>query len=236
MLHFQILTLFPEIFSSFLSQSLLKKAVDQERIKVDLINFRKHGIGKHLKVDDYPYGGGAGMLLRPEPIVETLQECDSNFPNGTHKILISPQGKPFNQKKAVELSQSKKPLVFICGRYEGFDERIHQFIDEEICLGDFILLGGEVAAMTIIEATSRLIPEVIGNAESLEHETFSHGLLEYAQYTRPSEFMGHQVPDILLSGNHPKIEEWRQESALQKTKDKRPELFVEYQNRHTSGK
>lgn len=223
---FQILSVYPEIFSSFLSQGLIAKAIEENRLEVDLVNFRKHGLGKHLKVDASPYGGGAGMVLRPEPIIATLEECEQAVaPKGLHKVLLSPQGEPFSQKKAQSLSQLEKPIALICGRFEGFDERIRHFVDDEISLGDFVMMGGEIAAMAVVEAVSRLVPGVIGNEESLSQESFSQNLLEYSQYTRPVEFRGMRVPEVLTSGNHQEIEKWRAGNALLKTKKKRKDLI-----------
>ena len=180
-------------------------------------------------MDDAPYGGGAGMVLRPEPVIKALEECERMTPSGKmNKILISPQGFRFTQNKAEKLSRSNLPIALICGRFEGFDERIRSYIDEEISIGDYILLGGEIAAMVIIEAVSRLVPGVVGNHESLNSESFSGGLLEYAQYTKPMAFRGQKVPEILLSGNHRKIAEWRKESALAKTKIRRFDLLTQY--------
>jgi tRNA (guanine37-N1)-methyltransferase len=226
---FQVLTVYPDIFSSFLSEGLICRAIENERLKVDLYNFRQNGIGKHAKVDASPYGGGAGMVLRPEPIFETLEQCkkESDF-ESNHKILISPQGRVFDQKKAVELSQCRKPIVLICGRFEGFDERIRSFVDEELSLGDFVLMGGEVAAMAIVESVSRLIPGVIGNEDSLTCESFSDHLLEYSQYTKPLTYQGLRVPEVLTSGNHKKIEDWRNDDAIKKTKERRPDLFCRF--------
>ena len=226
MVRFQILSVYPEIFSSFLSQGLINRALEEKHLRVELINFRKHGLGKHLKVDASPYGGGAGMVLRPEPIVKTLEECEEQAkPERLHKILVSPQGKPFGQSRAIELSQMTVPLALVCGRFEGFDERIRHFVDEEISLGDFIMMGGEVTAMAIIEAVARLIPGVIGNEESLKQESFSQDLLEYSQYTRPVDFRGMGVPDVLTSGNHLAIANWRQQDSLEKTQKKRQDLL-----------
>mgnify|MGYP000014598619 CR=1 FL=1 len=228
MLSFEVLTLFPEIFSSFLEESLIKRAIEQQHLHVSLINFRKHGRGKHLQVDDTPYGGGPGMVLRIEPIAQTLaeqKEFHRNEGRETHTILVTPQGQPFTQEKAKQLSRKEAVLTLICGRYEGFDERIRSLVDEEISGGDFICLGGEVIAMTMIEAISRIVPNMLGNPESAEQESFSHSLLEYPQYTRPASFEGMDVPEELMSGNHKKIAEWREEQALLRTKIRRPDLF-----------
>ena len=228
MLHFEVLTLFPEIFSSFLEESLIKRAIGQRHLQVDLVNYRKHGHGKHLQVDDTPYGGGPGMLLRVEPIAETLVE-QKYFHHAagleTHTVLLTPQGQPFTQAKAKQLSRCKAVLTLICGRYEGFDERIRSLVDEEISGGDFICLGGEVIAMTMIETISRLVPNILGNQESAKKESFSQSLLEYPQYTRPASYQGMDVPEELISGNHKKIAEWREEQALLRTKKRRPDLL-----------
>ncbi|MFL2738240.1 MAG: tRNA (guanosine(37)-N1)-methyltransferase TrmD [Proteobacteria bacterium] len=228
MLHIDVLTLFPKIFSSFLEESLIKKSIEQQYLKVDLVNYRRHGRGKHLQVDDTPYGGGPGMLLRIEPIAETLEEQKKkNHAAGleTHTVLLTPQGQPFTQAKAKQLSRCKAVLTLICGRYEGFDERIRSLVDEEISGGDFICLGGEVIAMTMIETISRLVPNILGNQESTERESFTQSLLEYPQYTRPASYEGMDVPKELLSGNHKVITEWREEQALVRTKKRRPDLL-----------
>jgi len=229
LMRFLVLTLYPEIFSSFLSAGLLEKAISEKRIEVEAINYRKHGIGRHAHVDAPPYGGGAGMLLRPEPIVRTLEDLEIKYrPNGLHKILISPRGTPFNQSRAKELSNQSESLVLICGRFEGFDQRIRQFVDEEISIGDFVLMGGEVAAMAIIESISRLIPGVIGNESSLTNESFGNHLLEHAQYTRPYEFKGLKVPDLLLSGDHHKIRQWQKADAIERTLKYRKDLYQKF--------
>ncbi len=220
--------MFPKIFSSFLEESLIKKSIEQQYLKVDLVNYRRHGRGKHLQVDDTPYGGGPGMLLRIEPIAETLEEQKENHHAAgleTHTVLLTPQGQPFTQAKAKQLSRCKAVLTLICGRYEGFDERIRSLVDEEISGGDFICLGGEVIAMTMIETISRLVPNILGNQESTERESFSQSLLEYPQYTRPASYEGMDVPKELLSGNHKVITEWREEQALVRTKKRRPDLL-----------
>ena len=228
MLRFEVLTLFPEIFSSFLEESLIKRALDKRLLSISLANFRKHGLGKHLQVDDSPYGGGPGMILRIEPLVLMLEEKkDFHQSRGreTHTILVSPQGQPFTQKKAKELSQRNSVLTLVCGRYEGFDERIRSIVDEEISGGDFVCMGGEVISMAIIESVSRLWPGFLGNQESPENESFSQSLLEYPQYTRPASYAGMDVPKELLSGNHEKIAAWRQKQAFSRTKKRRPDLI-----------
>ena len=228
MLRFEILTLFPEIFSSFLEESLIKRALEKRLLSISLANFRKHGLGKHYQVDDSPYGGGPGMILRIEPLVLMLEEKkDFHKSQGreTHTILVSPQGQQFTQKKAKELSQKNSVLTLVCGRYEGFDERVRSIVDEEISGGDFVCMGGEVISMAIIESVSRLRPGFLGNQESSENESFSQSMLEYPQYTRPASYAGMDVPKELLSGNHEKIAEWRQRQALSRTKKRRPDLI-----------
>lgn len=228
MLRFEILTLFPGMFQSFLGESLIQKAIEKKHLDVELVDFRQHGIGKHKQVDDAPYGGGPGMVLRVEPVAKTLKERKKHQQSiglESHTILLSPQGRPFYQAKAKELSELDKTLTLVCGRYEGFDERIRQLVDEEISAGDFICLGGEVIAMMMIEAISRLSPNVIGNQQSSEQESFSESLLEYPQFTRPVEFEGMEVPTILLSGNHNKIEEWRNQQSQKRTLERRPDLL-----------
>ncbi len=231
--HFQVLTVYPDVFSSFLSQGLLGRAIEDGKLEVDLYNFREFGVGKHAKVDDTPYGGGAGMVLRPEPIVETLEQCrKTSGKDRILKVLLSPQGETFNQNKAIEFSQQRNPIALICGRFEGFDERIRSFVDEEISMGDFVLMGGEVAAMGVIESVARLVPGVIGNKESLEQESFGSDLLEYSQYTKPLVYQGMKVPEVLTSGNHRVIEEWRHNDALRKTKTRRPDLYRKFVKSH----
>ena len=229
MLRFEVLTLFPEIFSSFLDESLIKRAIEKGLLSVSLVNFRKHGLGNHLQVDDSPYGGGPGMILRIEPVDLTLEE-QKNFHQSqgreTHTILVSPQGQPLTQKKAKELSHNNSVLTLVCGRYEGFDERIRtNLITDEISIGDFILSGGEIAASVIVDSVSRLIPGVLGDFQSAKNDSFFSNLLQYPQFTRPADFRGHKVPDILLSGNHAQIEKWRKEQSIIRTRKNRPDLL-----------
>ncbi|MDA0854764.1 MAG: tRNA (guanosine(37)-N1)-methyltransferase TrmD [bacterium] len=230
-LTFDIITLFPDLFSSFLNESLIGKGIFKGELEIKLTDLREFGIGKHRQVDDEPYGGGPGMLLRPEPVFRALEDRKSFYESQDRKVrsvLLTPQGNPFQQKKAEELSACDECLLFICGRYEGFDERIRDYVDEEISGGDFICLGGEVIAMVLIEAISRLRGNILGNQESAEQETFSHnGILEYPQYTRPLEFRGQRVPEVLLSGHHARILEWRSQQARQRTLQRRPDLLTE---------
>ncbi len=232
MLRIEVLTLFPEVFTSFMETSLIKKGIKCKELSINLVNFRKYGIGKHQKVDDGPYGGGPGMLLRVEPIALTLSEIkerNNEAGRDIHNILITPQGEKFNQKKAESLSNRKEVLSLICGRYQGFDERIRSLVDEEISGGDYICLGGEVIAMTIIEAVSRLRPNFIGNCKSSENESFTDSFLEFPQYTRPKTYNGMSVPKELLTGNHKIIDEWRRKNSYIKTEKLRPDLLKKIQ-------
>ena len=223
-MHIDILTLFPEMFDSPLNSSLLKKAQDKGVFTFKAHQLRDWAIDKHGTVDSPPFGGGAGMVLRVEPFDKALKELDPN--HTAHRILMTPQGVPFKQAKARELSQKNKHLIVLCGHYEGYDERIREhLIDEEISLGDFVLTGGEIPAMAVIEATVRLLPGVVGREESLADESHSEGLLEYPHYTRPEVYNDWTVPDVLLSGHHANIEAWRREQALERTKTRRPDLL-----------
>ncbi|MDH4225867.1 MAG: tRNA (guanosine(37)-N1)-methyltransferase TrmD [Deltaproteobacteria bacterium] len=225
----EVLTLFPGLFGPFLAEGLMGRARENGLVETGLTHLREFGMGRHRVVDDIPYGGGAGMVLKPEPVFGAARRIAQGLNEQglkPHYILVTPQGVPFNQAKARQLAGRQEALVFICGRYEGFDERIRQGLaDEEISGGDFICLGGEVIAMAIMEAVIRLIPGVLGNPESTLHESFSAGGLEYPQYTRPPEFEGMGVPQVLLSGNHQAIARWREAQTLERTRLKRPELL-----------
>lgn len=222
---FIILTLFPEAFESYLSISLLKRALKKKLIKVKIVDIRKYAKDRHKTVDGRPYGGGAGMVLRADVMAKALKAASSrNTKHVSRIILLTPQGKPFNQKLAQKLS-TYKILILICGRYEGFDERIRKIADLEISLGDFVLTGGEIPAMAVVDAVARMVPGVVGKQKSVEQESFSDGLLEYPQYTRPENYKGKKVPKVLLSGDHAKIEDWRKKEALRRTKKRRPDLL-----------
>ena len=210
-----ILTLFPEMFDGFLTESIIKRAIEKKKIKINIINFRDYTTDPHGKVDDTPFGGGAGMVLQIQPIYDALEHLKTK---DSHIILLTPTGTTFNQKKAEQLSQ-KKHIIIICGHYEGFDDRIKLLVDEEISIGDFILTGGELPAMMISDAVIRLIDGVISK-ESLESESFSKDLLDYPVYTKPRDFKGMKVPEVLLSGNHKKIEEYRKQEQIRLTKEK----------------
>ncbi|WP_454310101.1 tRNA (guanosine(37)-N1)-methyltransferase TrmD [Staphylococcus hominis] len=221
------LTLFPEMFDGVLNHSILKRAQDKNIIEVNTVNFRDYAENKHNQVDDYPYGGGQGMVLKPEPVFNAMK--DLKHTDKTCVILMCPQGRPFSQAIAEELSEAEH-IVFICGHYEGYDERIREnLVTDEISMGDYVLTGGELPAMTMTDAIVRLIPGVLGNEQSHQDDSFSDGLLEFPQYTRPREYKGMTVPDVLLSGNHANIEKWRHEQKLIRTLHKRPDLLEKYQ-------
>jgi tRNA (guanine37-N1)-methyltransferase len=223
-----VLTLFPELFGPFVKEGLLGRAVENGLVWLEVVNFRQHGLGKHKQVDDVPYGGGAGMVLRPEPLFAAIRERKALHEaegRGTHVVLLTPQGRPFRQADAVSLARRGEALILVCGRYEGFDERIRTLADDEVSIGDFVCLGGEVPAMAVMEAVVRLLPGVLGNPASSEEESFAAGRLEYPQYTRPPEFEGMAVPEILLSGHHGEIARWRAEQARERTARRRPDLL-----------
>ena len=219
-----ILTLFPEMFEP-LKASILGKAQNNKVIKINLINIRDFSKDKHKKCDDYTFGGGNGMLMTPQPIYDAITSIRGY--KKAHKIYMSPKGALFSQKKAKELSQ-KDHIIILCGHYEGIDERIIDLlIDEEISIGDYVLTGGEIPAMAVVDSLSRYVDGVLGDINSTEDESFSSGLLEYPQYTRPQEFKGLKVPDVLVSGDHQKVDAWRREQSLRITKERRPDLFGE---------
>jgi len=218
-----ILTLFPEMFIGALTESIIKRATQNGIVDIQFINFREFSTDKHKHVDDSSFGGGPGMLLSVEPIVKALMSIQDY--QTAWKVLLTPQGEPYHQETAKSFSE-KEHIIFICGHYEGFDERVRYFIDQEISIGDYVLTGGEIAAMVIVDSIVRLLPDALGKKESFEQDSFYDGLLEYPQYTRPQEFMGYPVPDVLMSGNHQEIEKWRSEQALKRTKERRPDLLV----------
>lgn len=221
----EILTLFPGLIASYLAESIVGRACDKGLLSTRVVDIRDYGIGRHRVTDDSPYGGGAGMVMKPEPIFEAMDELSAD---GRPRLVIMPcpQGKPFDQKRAEELAVEKRVLTFICGRYEGIDERVRlSLVDEEISLGDYILTGGELAALAIIDAAVRLVPGVLGDERSSEVDSFSWGLLDYPHYTRPPVYRGYEVPDILLSGNHGEVERYRRKEALRLTLLKRPDLL-----------
>ena len=224
MKQFFVLTLFPEMIEQTLSHSIMGRAQKEGHISVEAVNIRDFTLNKHKHVDDYPYGGGAGLVMQGQPIYDAYQ---SLLPKAEHArvVFMTPQGRPFTQRVAEELAQEEN-LVFLCGHYEGIDERvIEEIVTDEISLGDFVLTGGELAAITIIDAVSRLVPGVLGKEESFADESFSEGLLEYPQYTKPADYNGWKVPEVLLSGHHANIARWRRKEALRRTLECRPDLL-----------
>ena len=215
-----VLTLFPTMFDGFLNESIIKRAREFQKVKINVYNIRDYSVDHHKKVDDYSYGGGAGMVLMPQPIFDAVDDLKSD---DAIVILLTPQGKTYDQSCALELSKLKH-IIIICGHYEGFDERIRTLADIELSIGDFVLTGGEVAAMAIIDSTVRLIDGVI-TKESYECDSFQNGLLDYPVYTHPSSYRGLKVPDILLSGHHENIRKWRLEQKIKRTKERRPDLL-----------
>jgi tRNA (guanine37-N1)-methyltransferase len=224
-LHFDVLTLFPEMFTGFLSSSIVKKAHEKGIVSTSVVDFREFSTDKHRTVDDTPYGGGNGMVLKPEPLFRAVEHLLQDEPERPPIILMTPQGERFTQKKAEALAEHRR-LILICGHYEGYDERIRQHLaTDEISIGDFVLTGGELPAMVVMDSVIRLLPGVLGNESSAKDDSFSTGLLEYPQYTRPAEFRGWKVPEVLLSGHHQNIERWRRQEALRRTWERRPDLL-----------
>ncbi len=221
-MHFDIFTLFPGMFEGPLSESILKRARERELLSIALHNIRAATTDKHHVVDDYPYGGGAGMVMKPEPMFAAVEAVYQEGPI----ILLTPQGRVFNQQIARELAQEQR-VTLLCGHYEGIDERIREHLaSDELSIGDYVLTGGELAAMVVVDAVSRLLPGVLGGSESTREESHSENLLEYPHYTRPPEFRGWRVPDILLSGHHEQIARWRRQESLRRTRARRPDLFA----------
>lgn len=227
-MNYYVLTLFPEMIYNGLNHSIIKKAIENNIINIKCINIRDFSNNKHNQVDDYAYGGGAGMVMKPEPVYNSYLSIKDKVKEGTKVLYMTPQGKTFNQKMAQDLSK-EEDLIILCGHYEGIDERvIEEIVTDEISIGDFILTGGELPAMILIDSISRLVPSVLGKEESFLNESFSDNLLEYPNYTRPFIFNDKKVPEILLSGNHKKIEEWKKQQALIRTYKKRPDLLEKY--------
>lgn len=234
MLNFHILTLFPDMVMQGLHTSILGRAAVRGDISIEAVNIRDFTTDKHGKVDDYTYGGGAGMLMQAQPVYDAFQSVVDRIGQGKARrvIYVTPQGKPFHQEMAKELS-GEEELIFLCGHYEGIDERVLQeIVTDEISLGDYVLTGGELAAMVMVDAIARLVPGVLHNGESAETESFGDGLLEYPQYSRPEIWHGKRVPEILLSGDHAKVDAWRLEQALLRTKERRPDLYEKYMEAH----
>ncbi|EYT96569.1 tRNA (guanosine(37)-N1)-methyltransferase TrmD [Enterococcus mundtii] len=220
-----VLTLFPRMFEGPMGESIIGKAVAKELLEINVSNFREYSDNKHQTVDDYPYGGGAGMLLKVQPIYDNIKAIEEKHPETKKRvILLDPAGKPFNQKMAEEFSEEEH-LIFICGHYEGYDERIRSLVTDEVSLGDYVLTGGELGAMVMIDATVRLLPDVLGNQTSAQTDSHSTGLLEHPQYTRPAEFKDMKVPEVLTNGNHKLIEEWQLKESLRRTYLRRPDML-----------
>lgn len=217
-----IITLFPDMFEGPFDASILKRAQDKDVVHIEFINLRDFGIGPRKQVDDTPYGGGDGMVLKPEPVVDAIESATSKVQAARSKVvLLTPQGKTYRQADAKRLSKQDH-IILVCGRYEGFDERIRDYVDEEISIGDYVLTGGEIPAMAIVDSVVRLIPGVLGGERSADIESFSDGAtLEYPQYTKPEDFRGGKVPDVLLSGHHGEIKQWRDDQAQQRTANRR---------------
>ena len=223
---FTVLTIFPEMFDSFWNHGIIRRAIEYKKIFASAVNIRNYAVDRHQVTDDKPYGGGSGMVMKPEPLAAAIRDASQTVA-GAKTVLLTPQGRVFNQKMARELAASNG-LILVCGRYEGVDERIcHDLIDYEISIGDYVLTGGELAAMIVIDAVTRLIPGALGGEDAAEKDSFSDGLLEHAHYTRPENFEGQEVPEVLLSGHHQEIEKWRLESSLMRTLLKRSDLLQE---------
>ena len=223
-MRFDVLTLFPELFSSFLKETILGRAVKAGLIDIRLVNIRSFARGRHLVADDRPFGGGEGMVMKPGPMSRALESIDRTKDRSL-VLLLTPQGRPFDQPLAWELSRIEQ-IILICGRYEGVDERIRtNYVDLELSIGDYVLSGGETAAMVLIDAVSRLVPEVLGGERSAQEDSFEGGLLEYPQYTRPRVFKNQEVPEVLLSGDHERIRVWRRTESLKRTLERRPDLL-----------
>ncbi len=224
MVKFTVITIFPHMLDSALGHSILKIAQEKGLLQVDRVDLRSYAHDRHHMTDDYPYGGGQGMVMKPEPLVAAIEDARHKNPNA-QVILLAPQGRVFTQAEAARLAQEKE-IVLICGRYEGIDERVKAFVDEELSIGDYTLSGGEPAANIVIDAVARLIPGVLGNENSPLDESFSNGLLEYPQYTRPEEFRGMKVPEVLLCGDHERIRQWRQQQSIELTRARRPDMLA----------
>ena len=216
-----IVTIFPNMFDKVFSESIIKRAIEAKKVEINIIDFRKYTNDPHNKVDDTPYGGGAGMVLMPQPIFDCIEDIKTK---DSTVILLTPSGEPFKQKKAYELS-NKNHLIIICGHYEGFDERIRSLADMEISIGDYVLTGGEIPAMVLVDSITRLIPGVINEKSHLEDSFNNDFLLDYPTYTKPRNFRGMEVPEVLISGNHQEIDKWRRKKSLELTLEKRPELL-----------
>ncbi|HEB75335.1 MAG TPA: tRNA (guanosine(37)-N1)-methyltransferase TrmD [Nitrospirae bacterium] len=221
---FEVLTIFPAIIEAYLSESIMRRAVERGALRVDVYNIRDFTTDRHRQVDDYPYGGGAGMVLKPEPVFNAIEHIERDGLE-RRRVLLTPGGRVFSQSIAEEYARQERRILLIAGRYEGIDERIRTVTDEELSIGDYVLTGGELPALVIIDAVTRLLPGVLGDSRSAEEESFTTGLLDHPHYTRPVEFRGMRVPEVLLGGNHRLIRRWRRREALRRTLRQRPDLL-----------
>ena len=222
---FHILTLFPEMVMDGLNTSIIGRAIDAGLLEINAVNIRDYSTNKHMKVDDYPYGGGAGLVMQPEPVYRAYENLTKDMKKKPRVVYLTPQGTTFHQEMAKELAKEEE-LVFLCGHYEGIDERVlEEIVTDYVSIGDYVLTGGELPAMVMIDSISRLVPGVLHNDDSAGDESFENGLLEYPQYTRPVEILGRRVPDVLMSGHHEKINEWRKEQSIMRTRERRPDLY-----------
>lgn len=226
---FHILTLFPEMVMDGLNTSIIGRAIEAGLIEINAVNIRDYSTNKHMKVDDYPYGGGAGLVMQPEPIYRAYKDIEKDMKKKPRVVYLTPQGTTFHQEMAKELAKEEE-LVFLCGHYEGIDERVlEEIVTDYVSIGDYVLTGGELPAMVMIDSISRLVPGVLHNDDSAGDESFENGLLEYPQYTRPPVFLDKEVPEVLLSGHHENIRKWRHEQSVKRTKERRPDLWDAYE-------
>lgn len=226
---FHILTLFPEMVMDGLNTSIIGRAIEAGLLEINAVNIRDYSTNKHMKVDDYPYGGGAGLVMQPEPVYRAYEDLTKDMKKKPRVVYLTPQGTTFHQKMAKELAKEEE-LVFLCGHYEGIDERVlEEIVTDYVSIGDYVLTGGELPAMVMIDSISRLVPGVLHNDDSAGDESFENGLLEYPQYTRPPVFLDKEVPEVLLSGHHENIRKWRHEQSVKRTKERRPDLWEAYE-------
>lgn len=226
---FHILTLFPEMVMDGLNTSIIGRAIDAGLLEINAVNIRDYSTNKHMKVDDYPYGGGAGLVMQPEPVYRAYKDLEKDMKKKPRVVYLTPQGTTFHQEMAKELAKEEE-LVFLCGHYEGIDERVlEEIVTDYVSIGDYVLTGGELPAMVMIDSISRLVPDVLHNDDSAGDESFENGLLEYPQYTRPPVFLDKEVPEVLLSGHHENIRKWRHEQSVKRTKERRPDLWEAYE-------
>jgi tRNA (guanine37-N1)-methyltransferase len=226
---FHILTLFPEMVIDGLNTSIIGRAIEAGLLEINAVNIRDYSTNKHMKVDDYPYGGGAGLVMQPEPVYRAYKDLEKDMKKKPRVVYLTPQGTTFHQEMAKELAKEEE-LVFLCGHYEGIDERVlEEIVTDYVSIGDYVLTGGELPAMVMIDSISRLVPGVLHNDDSAGDESFENGLLEYPQYTRPPVFLDKEVPEVLLSGHHENIRKWRHEQSVKRTKERRPDLWEAYE-------